>query len=42
MAEMFLGRPIFPGKSEADQIMAIVSVMGTPSMQEWAEGHRLI
>lgn len=32
MAEMYLGRPIFPGKTEADQIMAIVSVLGTPKV----------
>jgi hypothetical protein len=30
MAEMYLGRPIFPGRTEADQITAIVSVLGTP------------
>ena len=42
MAEMFIGRPIFPGKTEADQIMAIVSVLGTPRVQDWPEGHKLI
>ena len=42
MAEMYLGRPIFPGKSESDQILAIVSVLGAPKVQEWPEGHRLI
>ena len=42
MAEMYMGRPIFPGKSESDQILAIVSVLGAPKAQEWPEGHRLI
>jgi serine/threonine protein kinase len=31
MAEMYLGRPLFPGTSENDQLTRIVSVLGTPS-----------
>ena len=30
IAEMFLKRPIFPGNSEADQLMKICSTLGTP------------
>jgi len=31
MAEMYLGRPIFPGRTESEQLMTIVTVLGTPS-----------
>lgn len=41
MAEMYLGRPLFPGTSEADQLTRIVTVMGTPSNTEWPEGQQL-
>ena len=30
IAEMYLGRPIFPGHTESDQLTAIVTVLGTP------------
>lgn len=30
MAEMYLGRPIFPGRTESDQLTSIVSVLGAP------------
>lgn len=35
---MFLGRPIFPGRTESEQLMTIVAVLGTPTQAEWAEG----
>ena len=38
MAELFLGRPIFPGTSESDQLTRIVTVLGAPTRQEWPEG----
>lgn len=38
MAELFLGRPIFPGTSESDQLTRIVTVLGAPSRSEWPEG----
>ncbi|KAJ9462275.1 hypothetical protein DIPPA_09810 [Diplonema papillatum] len=41
MAEMYLVRPLFPGTSETDEIFKICSVLGTPTMQQWQEGHRL-
>jgi len=41
MAELYLGRPLFPGTSEADQLTRIVTVLGTPTGAEWPEGQRL-
>mmetsp|Transcript_12083 Transcript_12083/g.20374 ORF Transcript_12083/g.20374 Transcript_12083/m.20374 type:complete len:274 (+) Transcript_12083:3-824(+) len=41
MAEMYLGRPIFPGNSETDQLTRIVSILGTPSEAQWPEGYKL-
>jgi protein kinase len=38
MGEMFVGRPIFPGTSESDQLTRIVTVLGAPNRQEWPEG----
>ena len=31
MGELFLGRPIFPGTSESDQLTRIVTVLGAPT-----------
>jgi protein kinase len=41
MVELFLGRPIFPGTSESDQLSKVVSVLGTPSQSDWPDGHHL-
>ena len=41
MTEMVIGRPVFPGRTESDQLTAIVTVLGTPSQAQWPEGHRL-
>ncbi|GIX78654.1 hypothetical protein CDAR_370061 [Caerostris darwini] len=41
MAELYNLRPLFPGRSEIDQIFRIASVLGTPNKAEWAEGYRL-
>ena len=41
MAELYLGRPIFPGQNAQDQLMKIVSVLGTPTREDWPQGHRL-
>ncbi|AEA39012.1 cyclin-dependent kinase-like 2 (nucleomorph) [Cryptomonas paramecium] len=35
MAEMILGRPIFCGESEIEQILAIFKILGTPSVKNW-------
>ena len=41
MAELYLGRPLFQGTSEGDQIFKICSVLGTPTTLTWHEGLRL-
>jgi len=34
-AEMALGRPLFPGTSEKDQLQKIFQVLGTPTSESW-------
>ena len=41
MAEMFLGRPMFQGKSETDQMFKIMSVLGAPTVANWPDGVKL-
>lgn len=40
LAEMYLLRPLAPGNSEADQLMKLCLVLGTPPA-EWEEGYKL-
>jgi negative regulator of PHO system len=35
LAEMFSGRPLFPGTSNEDQLVKIFKLMGTPNEQTW-------
>lgn len=35
MAEMYTGRPLFPGSSNEDQLKKIFRMMGTPNDQSW-------
>ena len=42
MAELYLGRPLFPGSSEVEQLNAIVKVMGTPQQKDWPEGYHIL
>lgn len=35
MAEMFTGRPMFPGTTNEDQLQKIFRLMGTPSERSW-------
>jgi negative regulator of the PHO system len=35
MAEMFTGRPLFPGTTNEDQLLKIFRLMGTPSERTW-------
>jgi len=35
MAEMFTGRPLFPGTTNEDQLQKIFRLMGTPSEMSW-------
>ncbi|KAI6204124.1 hypothetical protein M3Y94_00635900 [Aphelenchoides besseyi] len=41
MAELYMLRPLFPGTSELDQIFKILTILGTPSKEEWPEGYKL-
>ncbi|XP_020283095.1 serine/threonine-protein kinase ICK isoform X2 [Pseudomyrmex gracilis] len=41
MAELYTFRPLFPGKSEIDEIFKICSVIGTPDKEDWPEGYQL-
>ncbi|KAL0216578.1 hypothetical protein P9112_008762 [Eukaryota sp. TZLM1-RC] len=36
-AEMVSGRPLFPGQNDADQLIKIFKVLGTPSPASWPE-----
>jgi hypothetical protein len=35
MAELYMQEPLFPGKSEIDQLSEVVKVLGTPDMTVW-------
>ncbi|KAG7856664.1 hypothetical protein KL919_004194 [Ogataea angusta] len=35
MAEMFTGKPLFPGSSNEDQLLKIFKIMGTPNERTW-------
>jgi serine/threonine protein kinase len=35
MAEMYTGRPLFPGTANEDQLVRIFRIMGTPSERSW-------
>ncbi|KAJ3050084.1 negative regulator of the PHO system, partial [Rhizophlyctis rosea] len=35
MAEMYSGKPLFPGKNNDDQLQKIFKLLGTPSEQSW-------
>ena len=39
MAELYTFKPLFPGSSEADQLMKVCKVMGTP--KNWPQGNSL-
>ncbi|QDZ18288.1 mitogen-activated protein kinase 7 [Chloropicon primus] len=41
IAELYTLRPLFPGSSEADEIVKMCSILGTPTQQAWSEGIRL-
>ena len=40
-AELYLGKTLFQGNSETDQIIKICNILGTPSQSTWADGIRL-
>jgi negative regulator of PHO system len=35
MAEMYTGKPLFPGKTNEDQLFRIFKLLGTPSEMTW-------
>ncbi len=35
MAEMYCGKPLFPGKNNEDQLMKIFKLRGTPNDSTW-------
>lgn len=39
--ELYTLRPMFPGRSDMDQIFKICQVLGTPNVSAWPEGQRL-
>lgn len=41
MAELYNNKPLFPGKSEFEQMSKICEVLGTPSQLDWSDGHVL-
>ncbi|KAK2959386.1 putative Cell division control protein 2 like protein [Blattamonas nauphoetae] len=36
LGEMLVGRPIFPGSNENDELIRIFKILGTPTTQKWA------
>lgn len=36
-----VGKPLFPGKDEADQLDRIFQIMGTPNKESWPDVERL-
>lgn len=34
IAEMVLGEPLFPGESAVDQLVEIIKILGTPTMEQ--------
>lgn len=42
MAELYLGKPIFQGTSETDQMYKICAIMGNPTPQNWPDSEQLI
>mmetsp|Transcript_25574 Transcript_25574/g.100979 ORF Transcript_25574/g.100979 Transcript_25574/m.100979 type:complete len:801 (-) Transcript_25574:700-3102(-) len=41
VAEVFSLRPLFPGRNEADQLMKIAQILGTPTQSNWPDGKKL-
>ncbi|EQC36303.1 CMGC/RCK/MAK protein kinase [Saprolegnia diclina VS20] len=42
MAELYLGKPLFAGSTEADQMCRICSILGTPTKESWPEGVSMV
>jgi protein kinase len=42
MAELYTLNPIFPGNSEFDQLTKIAQIIGSPKLNDWPDGYKLI
>ena len=42
MAELYLFKPLFEGDNEIDQLHKIISILGTPTKEEWPKGYELL
>ena len=42
MAELYIGKPLFPGNSDKDQMIKICAVLGSQSINNWFEGQQLL
>ena len=40
VVELYLGRPLFPGADNLDQLHKICSILGQPTPQSWPKGHK--
>jgi len=38
MAELYMQRPLFPGKNELDQLEVLCRILGTPTVDDWNDG----
>ncbi|KAH0785793.1 CMGC family protein kinase [Histomonas meleagridis] len=41
MAELYTGKPLFPGISEQDQLYKTIAILGSPNSKNWPDGIRL-
>lgn len=41
IGELYTLQPMFPGRSEIDQLFKICLALGSPNMESWPEGRRL-
>ncbi|CAB3406303.1 unnamed protein product [Caenorhabditis bovis] len=41
LAELFRGKPIFPGRSELEQISVIFGILGTPNEETWPNWRKM-
>lgn len=42
MAELYLLKPLFPGRNELDELSKIWTILGTPTKSAWPDGMKLI
>lgn len=42
MAELYLGKPLFPGSNDRDQLIKICGTLGSAQLNNWFEGQQLL